>query len=146
MIRNAIIEIKGTQENDGEENVIELNTEGRFGKKDGDYFISYDESELSGLGDVKTVLWVKKNDSVVLTRSGSFESRLEIEKGKRSVSVYRTPQGDMMLGIYGEAIEHELTDTGGKLSLCYTIDSDLTLISRNTVNISVRGEQSCHIL
>jgi len=141
MIKNAIIEIKGTQKNEEDENVIELNTEGRFGFQDGDYFISYDESELSGLGEVKTVLWIKKDNSVVLTRSGSFESRLEIEEGKRSVSVYRTPQGDMMLGIYGEAVEHELTQAGGRLTLSYTIDSDLTLISRNTVNISVRGEQ-----
>ena len=47
----------------------------------------------------------------------------------------------MMLGIYGESIEYQLTDAGGQVSLSYTIDSDLSLISRNTVNISVRGEQ-----
>lgn len=141
MIKNAIIEIKGTQENDGEENVIELNTEGRYGFQNGEYFISYDESELSGLGDVKTVLLLKKNNTAILSRSGAFESRLEIEKGKRSISVYRTTEGEMMLGIYGETIDYQLNDEGGQVSLCYTVDSDLMLISRNTVNISVRGEQ-----
>ena len=140
MIKNAIIEITGTQEADGEENVIEFNTEGHFGFQNGDYYISYDESELSGLGDVKTVLWVKKDDSVVLSRSGAYESRLEIEKGKRSVSIYRTLQGDMTLGIYGESVENDLSNTGGQVTLSYTIDSDLALISRNTVKISVRGE------
>ena len=138
MIQDVIIDIKGTQENSGEENVIELNTEGRFGTKDDSYFISYNEGELSGLGDVKTVLFVRPDHSVVLQRTGSFQSRIAVEMGKRSTTVYRTPHGDMMIGIYGESVEHSLTPEGGTISMRYTVDSNLELISRNTVKISIR--------
>ncbi len=141
MIKDVIIDIKGTQENDEGKNVIELNTEGRFGSKDGEYFLSYDEGELSGLGNVKTVLVVRPDHSVLLTRSGSLESRFEIEAGKRSLSAYHTPEGEMMLGFYGESVEHDLSEEGGNISMVYTIDSNLELVSRNTVKISVRGAQ-----
>ncbi|MBQ7725554.1 MAG: DUF1934 domain-containing protein, partial [Clostridia bacterium] len=104
----------------------------------GSFFISYEEGELSGLGDVKTMLYIRPDHSVVLQRTGDFQSRMAIEPGKRSSSLYRTPHGDMMISVYGESVEHDLTPEGGSLSLCYTIDSNLELISRNTVKISVR--------
>ena len=43
MIKDVIIDIKTEQTVDGNTDTIQFTTDGRFGKKDGSFFISYDE-------------------------------------------------------------------------------------------------------
>lgn len=140
MIKDVLINIKGVQGIDDQTDTIEFSTEGRFGLKNGEFYISYDEGQMfENGGSVKTQIFIKPDNSVVLNRTGDLCSKMLIEKGKRNTCFYRTFQGDLVIGIFGEKIEHSLDETGGQLNLSYTIDSDLRLISRNTVNIFIRG-------
>ena len=128
----------GRQCIDGEEDTVELTTEGRFGIKDGKYFLSYDEGQIVEAGKVKTKIFINSPDSVVLQRTGDISSRMEITAGERKSCFYSTPVGDICIGIYGEKIELDLKENGGNINLVYTIDSDLKLISRNRVKITVK--------
>lgn len=139
MIKDVFINIKGIQGLDDDTDTIEFMTEGRFGIKDGEYYLSYDESGMLDSGEtVKTQIFIKSKDSLILQRTGSIKSRMLIEKGTRNTSQYTTLYGDFAIGILGETIEHNLTENGGEIKLKYTIDSDLRLISRNQVNITVK--------
>ncbi len=135
MMKDVIISIKGS---DGDSDAIELTTDGRFGEKNGSYFLTYDESAMLGVGTVRTCIYIKPDNSVVLQRTGSVDSRLIVEEGKRSICSYSTAEGNLLIGIFGEKVKTNLTPEGGDISMKYTIDSDLKLVSRNTVNISVR--------
>lgn len=138
MIKDVIIDIKGIQGLDDETDTIEFTTDGRFGIKNGEYFISYDEGQMLGEGTkIKTSLIIKP-DSVVLQRSGAVKSRMLIKKGERNTCFYSTPYCNMVIGIYGEEIKYNLSEKGGELTLKYNIDSDLKLVSKNSVDISVR--------
>ncbi len=139
MIKDVIIDIKTEQTVDRNTDQIEFTTDGRFGFKDGSYFISYDESKLLDVeGEIKTTLYVKPDNSVVLQRKGAYNSRMVIEKGVRNNCFYATPHGELSLGIFGEKVFWDLNQNGGKISMKYTIDTDLQLLSRNSVNISIR--------
>lgn len=140
-MKDVIIGIKSTQGLEDNENVIELTTEGKLSKKGGDFFLSYDESEMLGEKSVKTVLQIKDNGTVVLERTGGMSSRLVVQEGVRNNCFYSTPHGDMMIGIFGEYLKSSLSDTGGGLTLCYSIDSNLQTISKNKVEITVREVQ-----
>lgn len=143
MIKDVIIDIKGIQGIDDESDTIEFTTDGRFGLKDDEYYISYDEGQmLQDNTKVKTTLLVKP-DSVVLSRSGSINSRMLIQKGERNTCFYNTPHGNLVLGIFGNSIEYDLTEKGGKIRIEYNIDSDLKLVSKNTVDITVREIEVC---
>ena len=138
MIKDVIIDIKGIQGIDDDTDTIEFSTDGRFGIKDDSYFISYDEGQmLEGDLEVKTSIYIKP-DSVVLQRNGAIKSRMVIEKGVRNTCFYSTPHGYLVLGIYGEKLDYSLTENGGSLDMSYNIDSDLKLVSKNSVNISIR--------
>lgn len=137
-MKDVVINIKSTQGLDEDSDSIELTTEGKFGIKNGEYYISYNDSEMCGLGNVKTNFFIKFDNSVVLYRTGEIESRLEIVEGKRTVCCYRIPEGELSIGVLGESIEVNLTPSGGTVKLRYSIDSDLRLISQNEVSISVR--------
>jgi len=143
MIKDVIIDIKGVQGIDGQTDTVEFTTEGKFGFKNGKYFLSYDEGQMMEDADVKTKIWINSYDSLVLQRSGTISSRMEIEKGKRNSCFYSTPVGDLCIGIFGETIDVDLGETGGSLNMVYTIDSGLTLVSRNEVRITVKEVQKC---
>ena len=105
MIKDVIIEIKTEQSLDGQSDSIEFSTDGRFGIKDGSYFLSYDESGLLDIeGEIKTTLYVKPDNTVVLQRKGSYNSKMIIEKGVRTNCFYSTPVGNILLGIFGEKV------------------------------------------
>ncbi len=139
MIKDVIIDIKTEQTVDGNTDTIQFTTDGRFGIKDGSFFISYDESRLLEVdGEVKTTVFIKPDNSVVMQRNGAYNSRMVIEKGVRSNCFYSTPMGQISLGIFGEKVMSSLTENGGNLVMNYTIDTDLKLLSRNRVNITVK--------
>ena len=138
MIKDVLITVVGIQGIDGEEDTVELTTEGRFGLRDGKYFLSYDEGQIVEAGRVKTKIFINSPDSVVLQRTGDISSRMEITAGERKSCFYSTPVGDICIGIYGENIELDLKENGGNINLVYTIDSDLKLISRNRVKITFK--------
>ncbi len=140
MIKDVLIDIVGIQGIDDDTDTIEFTSEGRFGCKDGEFFITYDEGQMfEEKVDVKTRIFIKKDNSVILERKGSINSKMLIEEGVRNSCFYNTPIGDLVISVFGEKIEHSLTETGGKINLRYTIDSDMKIISRNIVHISIKG-------
>jgi uncharacterized beta-barrel protein YwiB (DUF1934 family) len=102
MIKDVIIDIKTKQTVDGDTDLIEFTTDGRFGFEKGSYFISYEESKLLEVeGEVKTTVFIKPDNSIVLQRKGSYNSKMVIEKGIRNNCFYTTPMGELTLGVFG---------------------------------------------
>ena len=64
MIKDVLINIKGTQGLDEQIDTIELTTDGKFGIKDGQYFLSYDEGQiLDTYEEIKTNIFIKSENS-----------------------------------------------------------------------------------
>lgn len=138
MLSEKVIEIRSViTDGEGNEDVIEMNTVGKYGLKNGKVYLSYDDSSSVGVDDVTTILTVQ-NDMVVLKRTGALQSRLEIEKGERHQCHYSTQFGNLSVGIFGEMVDIKLDESGGKLSMEYTIDVNSQLLSKNNVEITVK--------
>lgn len=136
-MKDVIINIKGIQTDDTDSDVIEFTTLGKFSERNGKYMVVYEENQTLEGSLVKTTLKTEDN-RIVMNRSGAIDSKLVIEKGRRNRCFYSIPQGELVLGIFGESIINNLNKNGGDLSMCYTIDIDNGLISRNTVEISIK--------
>ena len=139
MEEKYLITIKGTMEQDGKSDTVELMTRGSLVHKDGAYYIIYKETEATGYeGCTTTVKVAEDARKVSMLRFGKVPSQLIIEKGTRHLCHYETGYGAISLGVAADIIEHQLSDTGGKLNFSYTLDSGAeTLISRNSVLITV---------
>lgn len=138
MIKDVLITVKGEHSVQGESDSVELATYGRFGLRDGNYFLSYEEGQIEGSGKVKTKININSPDLVVLSRSGDIESRMEIVKGERKPCLYATTVGNIYIDIYGEKISVDLNEKGGSIKLQYSIFSGLNVISQNKVEITVK--------
>lgn len=139
MEENYLITIKGTMEQGGERDTVELMTRGSLVRKDGAYYIVYRETEATGYAGCTTTVRVDDSGRLVtMTRFGKTPSQLVIEKGTRHLCHYETGYGAVSLGVAADEIAPRLTDAGGRLAFSYTLDSGAeNFISRNLVDITV---------
>lgn len=137
-MNDVIISIKSTQGLGDDTNSIEFTTLGQIAEKNGKIYLFYNEGENFESDNVKTTIKIDSENTVSLKRSGDVQSRLQIQKGKRINCFYSIPQGELVLGIYGENVINELSTSGGRLIMNYTVDVENDLISRNCVEIIVK--------
>ena len=141
MKQDVWIKIKGIQKADGEKDSTELFTQGSFYRKNGNYYITYEESETTGYAGCRTVLKIEGERRVSLIRNGAARSNLLLEKGNRNVGYYDTPEGELLIGVSAHEISSHLTDDGGELFFSYSLDVNASHISDNEVYISVQKNE-----
>lgn len=136
MDKKVIVSIKGNQKMpNGEDNKIELITEGRLYKKGNSYYLEYEETILSGMNDTKTLIAVE-DDKVSLERIGSYSSQFIFEKGKRFINCYKTPFGELQMGVFPLKVDLNMSDTNGNLNLKYELDVAGKYMSLNELSLT----------
>lgn len=122
---------------DGDTSNIELTTTGSYSKLNGRWVLLYDEMSEDKTAVIKTM--IKVNDkSVTITRNGEGLSKLIVTEGERNMCHYRTQFGDILLGVYCNEVNNDLTGSGGTISMSYTLDVNASVLSENKVTIKVR--------
>ena len=118
---NYLITIKGTMEQNGENDTVELMTRGQFVQKGGSYYITYKETETTGYEGCTTTLKIAADGSRVAMlrfgKGGGAGTQLLIEKGRRNLCHYETGFGSMTLGVTADEIDCQLTEKGGTAGL-----------------------------
>lgn len=134
-----IVSIKGYQsyEEDNENTDVQLTTEAGFEKQDGVYFIDYEESEITGLEGTKTSIEIGSN-YVSLQRNGSVNTQMLFMKDRKTSSYYNTPYGNMMIGIFTDKLNIDVSDNGGKVNVDYYLDVNNSTRSKNNFEIEIR--------
>ncbi len=149
-MKNITLKIKGSYVYDEahEEDQIELITEGKMYVKGDVIYLTYDESQLSGMDGCKTRLKLD-GDSVSMTRKGSavgIDTELRFEKGKRFSGYYDTPYGPMEM----EVLTNELLSTvsaegSGEITIDYNISLKGIAENRNLLAIEVTSQEENRI-
>ena len=138
MKKDVLISIKGVSSVENEDaDVVEFFTTGEYYKEDGSYYISYQESEVTGFEGSRTVLKVEDENMVTMERSGAAEAQLIIQRGVRHQCRYDAGYGEMTIGVSGGRIRSTLTETGGDLDFAYSLDINTMLAVENEMYIRV---------
>lgn len=139
MENNVIISIKGMQSYIGmDSDAIELVTEGRFDQEDaGSYTLSYQESELTGLGGTLTTFQIEPK-RVTLLRVGEFNSQMVFQEGRQHLALYDTPYGALSVAVRTKKMQTCLDPTGGKIEVDYAIEIDHAAAGESLFRIQVR--------
>ncbi len=134
---DVFLKITGTQEIDGQSDTVTFSTHGTAEKSENGITLYYKEGELTGQKITNTKLSVD-NNKAVLRRSGEINSELIIEKDKRNSCFYSSELGDILIGIYGQEVSYTKDENKQTVFLKYNIDSNLTAVSSNTVEIKIK--------
>lgn len=139
-MKKVLIEMKSIQiASDDEKSEMELTTTGTLDEKNGSFIISYEDSEATGFEGSVTDITVRENEIASIIRSGSSNSNLIIEHGKKHFCHYATPFGEFIVGINAKKIENNLNSNGGNLYMKYTIDLNSSYMSDNEIIFNIRS-------
>ncbi len=140
-MKNIVLTMKSTQEIDGQSDSTEFMSHGNYSYVDKNAEVIYDESVALGVDNIKTQLTVTENGVVKIVRNDGDFGCLIVEEGKCHHCQYHTAYGNLMIGIYGNKVEYNLTEFGGDITLVYSIEVNSGLLSRNKVEIKIREEK-----
>ncbi len=142
MKKDVIITIKGLQTfEDADNDSVELVTSGRFYEKNGNYYISYKESELTGLGNTTTTVKVEKN-KVTVMRFGDLETHMIFEEGKKHISYYDMGFGALTVGISTKSINKSLSDLGGQMKIDYAMEINNAVAGESALCMNIRTAEA----
>ncbi len=138
MEESVVISVEGKQKFLGEEpQTVQIVTDGIM-KRVGDVvYLSYEESEMTGMEGTTTTFAVK-DDHVELTRTGAVQSRMVFETGKKNVSLYDMGFGALTIGIQARRLKNNLGPEGGRLEISYGIEIEDQIQGLNSFTIDVR--------
>lgn len=143
MKKDVIISISGLQEapeSEERQEPVELVTAGRYYRKNGNYYISYEETALTGLEGTRTTLKVG-GDTVRVIRTGLYPSELVFQQGKRHLSLYHTDYGDLSVVVSTHQIKNTLTDEGGEIDVRYAVEIGSNPIGVNHLRLKINDAE-----
>jgi uncharacterized beta-barrel protein YwiB (DUF1934 family) len=123
------------------EDSLEIRTEGVLYSRNDATYITYEESEETGLDDTRTLVKLKDGRLRIRRYSRDIDDSMDmtLEPGLSSITRFQIPQlASLDLEIYTNKLEHDLDEDGyGKISVEYKIRFDRFFSRRNILEIEV---------
>ncbi len=137
MEKDVIIQIKGTQVlADGQKDTMELVTQGTLKGQPGDFLLSYQESELTGLEGTTTTFHLERGQ-ITLIREGTLDSTMVFRLGEKTYAPYNTPYGALVLGVDAQKVYTDLDEAGGNILITYLMEVEGQMVGENTFEVRV---------
>ncbi len=138
MKKDVIITIRGLQSfEDADNDSVELVTSGRFYEKGGSYYVSYKESELTGLGDTTTTVKIE-DDKVTVMRFGELQTHMVFEAGQKHISYYDMGFGALTVGVSTRSIDKKLSESGGQMKIDYAMEINNAVAGESALFMDIR--------
>ena len=126
------------RDSNGSQDKIEFYAEANHVVKNGVRYVSYKETELSGMEGTSTTLRITE-DTLSILRFGTYNSKLEFKQGEERLTHYQTPYGTIDIHIRTELLSIDLQqDEGCSIHLKYSLESDGQEALDNEIHISFR--------
>ena len=139
---NAVIRILSKQRTENGDNAGEMSVLGKVTYEKDKCVIEYIENNEE-TGPEETTVTVFEGDTVSIVRNGQFSSEMMVEKGKRHHTFYKTPYGELTMGIYGSQVDFSRDETGAVLKMRYSLDFNNGFVSENTMIIYIEEKKAC---
>ena len=121
MERKIRLHIHSTQQYAGEEpENTELFTEGFMREENGTWFLSYEETALTGLPGTTTTFAVTP-EKITLTRTGALHSEMVFVLGQEHHSLYDMGFGTLLIAIRPTQMQITLNENGGYFEVIYAL-------------------------
>lgn len=141
MKKDVWLSISSTQQfEDCDEEQIDLVTAAKLYERGGKYYITYDESELTGLTGTKTTVKLD-GKTVALIRTGTYPSHMLFAEDQRHVGLYQTPVGTAMtIATHTSHVRNTVGADGGDLVIDYTVEVDHSVMGEHHFEMYVTTE------
>lgn len=137
--KDVMISIMGIQHYEGEdEQSLELITGGKLSRRDGSWYITYPESEMTGMEGTVTTFEVAADGAVTLRRSGTVGAEMRFQEGRKFESLYNIGKDTMLIGVKANRVKTDLSEEGGRLEVDYAIEIEHNWAGKSRYDVKVR--------
>ena len=129
------------------EDALEIVTPASYYCRGGKHYILYDEVLEGMAGTIKNRIKITGTDSVEIVKSGLSSSHMIFEKNRKNLTYYRTPYGQMLVGVNTRNMEVSVEDDRINVQVDYELDVNhepladckikLDIVSKNSGEFSV---------
>ena len=140
--KDVKISVSGTVLDNGEKSEpMTFITDGRLYKKSGQYFLRYEESELTGLEGTRTTIKADA-DTVSVIRTGKYPSQMFFTVGEKRMALYDTGFGGLTVVVNTKKIDNALSDSGGRIDVLYEVEVENTPAYLNRLQVKVEEKRT----
>ncbi len=141
MTKDVLVKVSGLQfAGEEDSDAIEVITSGTYYKKNGKHYVLYEEVAEDGDVTKNTIkIW---EDSMEVTRKGSASVHMIFEKGKKNVSHYYTPFGNLLIGIDAKSVDITENDTEIVTKVKYGLDINYEHTADCHITVSVLAKDA----
>ena len=138
MKQNVVLSILGRQTYLGQEpETVELITEGVLEDQGNAWMLSYEESDMTGMGGVTTT-FIVESDKVTLKRTGKLNSQMVFQEGVVHESLYQMEFGALMISVCASRVMADLCHDGGMIDLVYSIELEQSAAGTIDYHLDIR--------
>ena len=120
--KDVLVSVSGRQQGaDMDDAPICLTSQGRLYRKGKNFFVSYDESALTGLDGTHTTVKVDGAEVSVI-RTGKYPSQMTFKEGNKSMTMYQTDYGPLTVVINTKKVTSTLSENGGEIDVLYELE------------------------
>lgn len=138
MTQKVLLTLRGQQSGQGEEDAdpIETVSEGEYYKKNGKYYVIFEET-VGGL-DTKTRSKLKFDENTVeIFRSGPMSAHMVFRENEKNLTGYNTPFGQILMGIDTKKIQISEQEHHIIVDVDYSLDVNDEFISDCHMEIDI---------
>lgn len=141
MTRDVLIKISGLQMMDEDSDNVEVITTGDYFLKNGKHYIIYDEV-LDGFdGSIRNTVKISP-DTMDVRKQGVIGAHMEFAVGKKSMTRYATPVGEMIVEISTNEIRVEEQEDNLKVQVDYSLDINYEHVSDCSIMMDVSSRET----
>lgn len=129
------------------QDAVEVVTPANYYCKGGKHYILYDEVVEGMTGTIKNRIKITGTDTVEIVKTGLTNSHMIFEKNRKNLTYYRTPYGQMLIGVNTRNMEISVDDDRINVLVDYELDVNhepladckikMDIVSKNSGEFSV---------
>ena len=140
MNQDVLVAICGLQYEVNAEEAVEVISSGKYHKIDKTHYVSYEETteaDESDEGGVSKNLLKMSPDLIELSKKGYSNVTMVFETGKKTMTYYNTPFGNLLIGIYTTDVQIAEKEEGLVAVIHYSLEMNYEHISDCDITIKV---------
>lgn len=125
-----------------ESEAIEVVTPASYYCKNGKHYVIYDEIMEGIPGTTKNKIKITGTDSVEIMKTGMSNAHMIFEKNKKNLTYYKTPYGQMVVGVNTKGMKINVTDDNIGVSVDYELDINHEPLADCTIKMEIFSKGS----
>ena len=148
MTKDVLVSISGmhmgivSPQPDEEDELIEVVTPASYYCRNGKHYIIYDEVMEGMAGTVKNKIKITGDTSMEIMKSGETGTHMVFEKNRKNLTYYKTPYGQMLIGINTKNMEVNVSEDNINVSVDYELDVNHEPLADCRIRMNITSKNS----